>query len=174
MEIKLDQIRQALEASWDEKTSYRMALRKGNPALGQCYATSRIIQIFFPEVEIVEGEVWTGESIEKHFWNLLLTDGVERHIDLTWQQFPDGTEVKNWRVRARESLGDAQETVERVSLLFERVARWISRNAQQLEVTEIKNSPNKTRMINCLSASSRKLDAHSDLSPEVGMRCRQQ
>ena len=125
VEITLDQIREALETSWDEKTSYRMTLREGNPAFGQCYPTSRVVQLFFPEVEIVEGEVWTGKSIEKHFWNLLLTDGVEHHIDLTWQQFPDGTEVKNWRVRERESLGDSQETVDRVTLLFERVNRHV-------------------------------------------------
>ena len=133
MEINLDQIREALEASWDEKTSYQMALREGNPAFGQCYPTSRVIQFFFPEVEIVEGEIWTGKRTEKHFWNLLLTDGVERHIDLTWQQFPDGTEVKNWKVRERESLGDSQETVDRVALLFERVNYHISLQNQQEE-----------------------------------------
>jgi hypothetical protein len=121
-------MRVALEASWDKKTSYQMALREGNPAFGQCYPTSRVVQLFYPEVEIVEGEVWTGESVEKHFWNLLVTDGVERHIDLTWQQFPDGSEVKNWRIRERESLGDGQDTVDRVSLLFERVStRWTAR-----------------------------------------------
>ncbi len=125
----------ALEASWDEKTSYQMALREGNPAFGQCYPTSRVIQFLWPEIEIVEGEVWTGESIEKHFWNLLVTDGVECHIDLTWQQFPDGSEVKNWRVRERESLGDGQDTVDRVSLLFERVSRHISLQLYQIEAT---------------------------------------
>jgi hypothetical protein len=144
VEINLDQIHEALEASWHEKTSYQMALRKGNPAFGQCYPTSRIIQFFFPEVEIVEGEVWTGESIEKHFWNLLLTDGVERHIDLTWQQFPDGSEVRNWRVRERESLGDSQETIERVSLLFERVNRYISLKNQQAESTTSKQESHRS------------------------------
>ena len=144
MEIDLDQMRVALEASWDEKTSYQMAVREDYPAFGQCYPTSRVIQFFCPEVEIVEGEVWTGESIEKHFWNLLVTDGVERHIDLTWNQFPEGSEVKNWRVRERESLRDGQNTVDRVSLLFERVSRHISLKLQQIKATTNEDGPNKT------------------------------
>ena len=121
MEAKLEQIRQALEHSWDEKTSYQMVRQKGNPALGQCYPTARLIQLFFPEVEIVEGEVEVGSSIEKHFGNLLVKDSAELHINLTWQQFPDSAKVKSWWVRERETLGDSQETFDRVQLLFNRV-----------------------------------------------------
>ncbi len=132
MEIDLNQLREAFEMSWDEKTSYQMVFKRNNSALGQCYPTSRVIQLFFPEVEIVEGEVWTGRNIEKHFWNLLKTDGVESHIDLTWQQFPNGSIVRTWKVREREALGDSQETIGRVNLLFERVNDYITR--QNLKV----------------------------------------
>lgn len=50
-------IREALEASWDEKTSYLAVKQEGNPALGQCYPTSRVVQHFFPETEIIKGKV---------------------------------------------------------------------------------------------------------------------
>ena len=34
----------ALEASWDHLTAYRGVVCAGNPALGQCYPTSRVVQ----------------------------------------------------------------------------------------------------------------------------------
>lgn len=37
-------LREALEASWDEKTSYLGVKEKGNPALGQCYPTFRVVR----------------------------------------------------------------------------------------------------------------------------------
>jgi hypothetical protein len=140
METDFDLVREALEASWDRNTSYQMAFEENNPALGQCYSTSRVIQILFPEAEIVEGEVWTGNRIEKHFWNLLLANGVERHVDLTWKQFPGSSEIRNWSVRARESLGDSQETIDRVNLLLERVNANVSRQKQEARATETKEA----------------------------------
>ncbi len=146
METDFDQAREALEASWDQKTSYQMAYEENNPALGQCYSTSRVIQCLFPETEIVEGEVWTGSRIEKHFWNLLRTDGVERHIDLTWKQFPEGSEVRSWKVRGRDSLGDSPETVDRVNLLLHRVNDYISRQRQRARVSTRNVCPAKERL----------------------------
>ena len=120
------QLREALEASWDAKTSYLAVSVDGNGALGQCYPTSRVVQLFFPETEIVEGEVSTGKRTEKHFWNLLKSDKVEYHIDLTWQQFPEGSVVKHWKVRDRAKLNDSQETILRVELLHLRVKAYLS------------------------------------------------
>jgi hypothetical protein len=60
-------IREALEASWDHKTSYLGVNQKGNIALGQCYPTSRVVQHFFPETEVVKGKVRNGNKIEVHF-----------------------------------------------------------------------------------------------------------
>jgi len=132
MKANLDQIREALEESWDEKTAYQMIFKKDNPAFGQCYPTSRVIQLFFPEAEIIEGVVWTGKSIEKHFWNFLTIDGEGCHIDLTWEQFPKDSIVKSWKVRGRNSLGDSQETLNRVNLLFERVRNCIPHRLHKL------------------------------------------
>lgn len=130
MQIDLTHIREALEASWDEKTSYCAVSEQGNPALGQCYPTSRIVQMFFADAEVVEGEVWTGVGTEKHFWNLVRTNDQEFHIDLTWQQFPHSTVVKNWKIRDRETFGDSQKTIDRVDLLNERVRQYLSSRQQ--------------------------------------------
>ncbi len=108
--------------------------------MGQCYSTSRVIQILFPEAEIVEGEVWTGNRLEKHFWNLLLANGVERHVDLTWKQFACCSEIRNWSVRIRESLGDSPETIDRVNLLLERVNAYVPHQKQEARATESKES----------------------------------
>jgi hypothetical protein len=116
------QLREALEASWAADTAYLKVYDEGNPALGNCYPTSRVVQHFFPETEIVEGWVWTGESSEKHFWNLLMSNGHEYHIDLTWQQFPQGSLVKEYKIRDRETLGDGKETLRRIEILLHRVS----------------------------------------------------
>lgn len=115
------QVRQALEHSWSADTAYEQAFRPGVPALGQCYPTARVLQLLFPPLEIVEGTVWTGATRERHFWNLLAAGGVDYHLDLTWQQFPSGTEIREWRVRDREDLDDGPTTVRRVELLLHRV-----------------------------------------------------
>jgi len=74
--IDLLKIREALEACWDENTAYLTVNRKGNPALGQCYPTSWVVQHFFPETEIIKGKVWNGKKIEIHFWNGLTVNGT--------------------------------------------------------------------------------------------------
>ncbi len=124
--VDMFRVREALEASWDSATSNQHILEDGNPALGQCYPTSRVIQHFFPETEIVEGEVWTGKSTEKHFWNLLKKEGKEYHIDFTWQQFPGGSVIKNFKIRDRNNLGDGPETLKRVDILLKRVEAYLN------------------------------------------------
>ncbi len=126
--MDMARLREALEASWDSKTSYQSVTEKGNPALGQCYPTSNVIQHFFPDTEIVEGEVWTGKSTEKHFWNALEVKGVLYHIDLTWQQFPRGSKVLSYKIRDRNSLGDSQQTIDRCELLRQRVTEYLADN----------------------------------------------
>lgn len=130
--VNLPQLREAIEVSWGVDTAYLQAQEKDNPALGNCYPTSRVVQHFFPQTEIVEGTVWTGKAAEKHFWNLLVVDGVEYHIDLTWQQFPNGSVVKEYKIRDRETLGDSEATVKRVELLLGRVNRYLGRAAPNL------------------------------------------
>lgn len=123
----MPQLREAIEASWKPDTAYLGVSEEGNPALGNCYPTSRVVQHFFPKMEIVEGQVWTGTSTEKHFWNLLVSDGVEYHIDLSWQQFPHGSVVKEFKIRDRETLGDGEQTLKRVELLLGRVIHYLQK-----------------------------------------------
>jgi hypothetical protein len=120
-------LREALEASWDFRTANHHVSEARNPALGQCYPTSRVVQILFPETEIVEGQVQTNKGIEKHFWNVLVGDGATYHIDFTWQQFPSGSSVKSYKVRNRNTLGDSQGTIDRVELLLKRVEDYLSK-----------------------------------------------
>jgi hypothetical protein len=127
MGIDMPALREALEASWDERTSYLAVSEAGNPACGQCYATSRVVQLFFPQMEIVEGTVWTGRGTETHFWNVLDGEGTLYHVDLTWQQFPHGSVVKSWRIRDRRTLGDGERTVGRVELLRDRANAYLHR-----------------------------------------------
>lgn len=126
MKVDFLKLREALEHSWDEKTSYRGVKQAGNPALGNCYPTSWVIQQFFPEMEIVKGEVWTGKSTEIHFWNVLSVGNKLYHIDLSWQQFPPGSQVRKYDILDRDKLGDSQPTIERCNLLKQRVSDYIN------------------------------------------------
>lgn len=124
--IDFAHLREALEASWQPDTAYLEVNKAGNPALGQCYPTSRVVQYFYPDVEIVEGEVLTPSGkIEKHFWNVLNVNDKELHIDFSWQQFPQGSKIKSWKVRDREDLNDSKKTVQRVEKLLARVKRCL-------------------------------------------------
>jgi hypothetical protein len=126
--VELIQLREALEASWDLKTSYQNVHETNNPALGQCYPTSRVVQLFFPEVEIAEGQVWTEEGTAKHFWNVLKVGKDLIHIDFTWQQFPHGSKVQSYKILDSTNLGDSQKTIARVELLKIRVLKYLSDN----------------------------------------------
>ena len=111
----------AIEASWDHLTAYRGDFRQDNPAYGQCYPTSRVVQWFYPDAEIVSGKVWTGLGMEHHFWNAFDADGKVEWVDLSWKQFPQGSLVRDHRVLNRDGLGDSEGTLERCSLLLQRV-----------------------------------------------------
>lgn len=54
-------LREALEASWDRQTANGAVEKAGNPTLGECYPTSRVVQNYYPATEIINGNVWTGE-----------------------------------------------------------------------------------------------------------------
>jgi hypothetical protein len=81
-----------------------------------------VVQWFFPEFDIVAGKVETGTGIECHFWNLRrYPGGTLSHIDLSWDQFPAGSIVQNFKVLDRTMLGDSPPTIARCQLLLERV-----------------------------------------------------
>lgn len=125
-DYNLLQIREALEASWDEQTSYLAVSQPGNPALGQCYPTSRVVQYFFPATEIIKGIVWNGTDEEVHFWNGLKVGETIYHIDLSWQQFPPGSSVRSFKILDRHNLGDGENTIRRCNLLRDRVMSYLS------------------------------------------------
>jgi hypothetical protein len=131
--VDLLRLRTALEASWDSETSYDRVVKPGVPALGQCYTTARVVQYFFPETEIAEGEVWTGWEVEKHFWNVVDHGETAFHIDLTWQQFPLGSTVRNYALRDRSTLEDSPQTRTRVEILLRRVEAALSATEEEPE-----------------------------------------
>ncbi|QEL26290.1 hypothetical protein FQV39_29540 [Bosea sp. F3-2] len=116
----------ALEASWDHLTAYRGIVRLGNPAFGQCYPTSRVVQFFYPDFDIARGEVWTGSS-ERHFWNTRGAGESAARIDLSWKQFPPGSIVQRFEVLDRNALGDREEAKERCKLLLARVRAHLAK-----------------------------------------------
>ncbi|MFD7306726.1 hypothetical protein [Promicromonospora sp. NPDC059942] len=127
--VDLILLREALEASWSDRTSYGGVAEDGNPALGQCYPTARVVQHFFPAAEIVKGVVRTRLRDEVHFWNELPTAGGAVAIDLTWQQFPPGSVVTERQVLDRDELGDSPPTVTRCDLLLTAVLARLSGSA---------------------------------------------
>ena len=116
-------LRRALEAAWQPDTAYHFVSEPGNPALGQCYVTSRVVQHYFPEAELAEGEVLTPNGTEWHFWNVFSIGEQYVHVDLTWQQFPHGSLVKKWEIRPRDSYNDSPPTVQRFEKLLLRVQK---------------------------------------------------
>jgi hypothetical protein len=118
-------LRDALAASWDRQTAYLGVAEIGNPALGQCYPTSWTVQHYYPETEIIKGKVWTGKSLEVHFWNGLRVGDDWYHIDLSWQQFPAGSIVREFAVLERQELNDSDATRLRCALLLKQVDDYL-------------------------------------------------
>jgi len=125
-------LREALEASWDGQTAYGALEQAGNPALGQCYPTCRVVQHYYPATEIIKGKVWTGESEEIHFWNGLRAGDEWYHIDMSWRQFPVGSVVREFFVLDRHDLGDSEATIQRCALLLKRVEDYLDKLPQSL------------------------------------------
>lgn len=58
-------LREALEASWDRQTAYGAVEQAGNPALGQCYPTSRVVQHYYPATEIINPPYQSKNKIQQ-------------------------------------------------------------------------------------------------------------
>ena len=129
-QIFMLRLREALEASWDSQTAHGAVEKVGNPALGQCYPTARVVQHYYPATEIIKGKVWTGEREEFHFWNGLPVGNKWYHIDLSWDQFPAGSVVREVVILNRHDLGDSEATLERCALLLKRVEAYLSNSSQ--------------------------------------------
>lgn len=125
--ISVSRLRSVLEASWQADTAYGGVHEVGNPALGQCYPTSRVTQWFFPHFEIASGQIDTDCSIEAHFWNVDPTRDPIEHVDLSWQQFPAKAKVVSFVILNRDELNDSPPTVRRCELLLQRVLVQLAR-----------------------------------------------
>jgi hypothetical protein len=119
--ITLAQLAAVLEVSWRPDTAHLGVAETGNPALGQCYPTSWVVQRFFPGFEIVRGLVDTGGGSETHFWNLDASVSPPKRIDLSWQQFARGSRIIAFEVLDRDRPGDTPGTVARCERLLARV-----------------------------------------------------
>ena len=119
-------LREALAASWDKRTAYLEVEQVDNPALGQCYPTSRVVQHYYPETEIIKGKVWTGKTLDIHFWNGCRIGDDWYHIDLSWQQFPAGSIIQEFAIVERQELNDSEATVQRCALLLKRVDDYLN------------------------------------------------
>ena len=104
-----------IKNSWCQETAhpaYASRWSKDNPSAGQCLVTALLIQ------DELGGDIYdckVGRS--RHFYNVV--NGEK--IDLTFDQFPAGSECKDSRIRDRKSLLSNAETRQRYELLKELV-----------------------------------------------------
>jgi hypothetical protein len=80
-----------------------------------------VVQWFFPHFEIVCGEVDSGSAREAHFWNVDPSRNPAKQVDLTWQQFAEGSKVTSCKILDRHALNDSPPTIARCELLLKRV-----------------------------------------------------
>lgn len=121
--LTVPQLRAALAQSWLPDTAFGNVEQPGNPALGQCYPTARVVQWFFPRFEIASGRVRAGGVQEDHFWNIDPKQDPAEHLDLTWEQFGPGAKVVSFVILDRNRLNDSPPTIARCQRLLERVRR---------------------------------------------------
>lgn len=127
--VDLARLARAIEACWAPDTAYLGVSEPGNPALGQCYPTSRVVQWFHPAFEIARGTVWTGVSAECHFWNVRGASETAECVDLSWQQFPPGSVVQGFELLDRRQLGDGPGAIARCERLLGRVLGYLAAEA---------------------------------------------
>lgn len=104
-----------IKNNWCQETAhpaYASRWSKDNPSAGQCLVTALLIQ------DELGGDIYdckVGRS--RHFYNVV--NGEK--IDLTFDQFPAGSECKDDRIRDRKSLLSNADTRQRYELLKELV-----------------------------------------------------
>lgn len=121
----------ALEDSWDHHTAYQGIFNPNNPAAGQCYPTSRVVQWFFLTCRVASGKVWTGAATEHHFWNMRETQRGSERFDLSWKQFPMGSAIKGFELISDDPSKDSPGTQDRCALLLKRVMAQLENRPSQ-------------------------------------------
>jgi hypothetical protein len=115
----------SLRASWDELTAYQGKFDPANPSAGQCYPTSRVVEWFYPDYEVVRGEVLTQAGIEQHFWNVRVGSVDAQKIDLSWDQFPPASTIVRFEFLFSNAFADSAGTQGRCLLLLTRALRHL-------------------------------------------------
>ena len=84
--MTIEELQEAIRASWDADTSDDAAWSEDNPTLGQCAVTAWVMREHFGG-EILVAPVVPSDVNDHHLWNRL-PSGEE--IDFTFDQFKDG------------------------------------------------------------------------------------
>ena len=106
-----------ITSAWDRDTCHPAFVNKysnENPAAGQCLVTALAVQ------DEYGGDIYdckVGRS--RHFYNVI--DGET--VDLTFNQFPEGSEIKEPRIRDRKQLLNNKDTKARYDLLKLRMSK---------------------------------------------------
>ena len=113
-----EELQGLLRKCWSRETSVNSEYwGKDNPAYGQCVATSQLIQ------KLLGGEIMGGKTKApgciftntlNHFWNRL-PDGQE--IDLTKEQFPEGTMILNKKIIEKSYFSQFPEAIKKYKAL---------------------------------------------------------
>ena len=120
-----------LTSAWGKDTCHPAYVNKWteqNPAAGQCLVTALAVQ------DEYGGDIYdckVGRS--RHFYNVV-NDEI---VDLTFNQFPEGSEIKDKRKRDRKQLLANKETKQRYELLK-------SKMGETKQMTEAFNSKQNT------------------------------
>ena len=117
----------SLRGSWDALTAYAGNFDRANPAAGQCYPTSRVVEWFYPDYPVVRGEVITQLGIEHHFWNVRGGSQGTDTIDLSWEQFPPASTISWFDYLLSDASADSPGTQHRCHLLLMRVLYYLER-----------------------------------------------
>lgn len=88
----------AIEQSWSAFTTPETRWSPDNPAIGQCAVTSCVVQDYYGGDILHTVAKLPNRDREGHFYNFI--DGEE--IDLTRQQFPLGTVLREGRPKTKE------------------------------------------------------------------------
>ena len=84
---------------------------------------------YYPATEIVKGIVGARGSDEVHFWNGLLVGDDWYHLDLSWQQFPAGSVITEFRSWTAIIWGQRRYRSTMRSLLLRRVQEHLRKSA---------------------------------------------
>lgn len=119
-------IREALEKSWAQDTTYCMiGFSKANPALGQCLVSTLVLQHYLGG-EIIRGKFTEPDGVGgSHYW--LRIKGVD--VDLTWEQFKKGTKIKPTGKPTRKGMLKYPNVRERYNALQQKVDKYLSKKS---------------------------------------------